>query len=333
MLGQRGRVVVAILALAFGSSALAQGKSPAVDYPRKPITALMGFAPGGGSDVMLSMVRPQLEKVLKATLVPVYKPGSGSDIAATELASSKPDGYTVFVSCTPMIPINAYVRETAYKNSDLIFVANVVTDPGIFVVRAESPYKTMADVIKAAKEKPGTLSVGVASAPGDDWFAMHLFEKAAGVKLNIVPFAGDGPSWQAALAGHVDATSNNLSIVYAQLRAGRLRALAIMSDKRSPITPEIPTFKELGYDFTSGSSRGFSMPKNTPRPIVEKFAAAVKQVMETEEFKANALKTAFPYDYQGPDEYAAYMTKLDAAYRPLWDRYGKTDEASGAKPK
>jgi len=99
-----------------------------------------------------------------------------------ELATSKPDGYTVVISCTPMVPINAYVRETSYKISDLAFVANVVTDPGIFVVRAESPFKTIADVIKAAKEKPGTIAVGVASAPGDDWFAMHMFEGDSQIK-------------------------------------------------------------------------------------------------------------------------------------------------------
>lgn len=331
MLRRNGCAIAAFLTIGLSTNAIAQGASAAGDYPKKPVTALMGFAPGGGSDVMLSMVRPQLEKLLKTTLVPVYKPGSGSDIAATELAMSKADGYTVFVSCTPMIPINAYVRETSYKVSDLAFVANVVTDPGVFVVRAESPYQTIADVIKAAKEKPGALSVGVASAPGDDWFAMHQFEGAAQVKFNIVPFAGDGPSWQAALAGHIDATSNNLGIVYPQMRAGKLRALAIMSDKRSPIVPDIPTFKELGYNFTSGSSRGFAMPKNTPKAVVDMFANAVKQVMSTEEFKANALKTAFPYDYQGPEEYAAYMKSLDTVYRPLWDKYGKSPSAAAPK--
>ncbi|MDA8093972.1 MAG: tripartite tricarboxylate transporter substrate binding protein [Betaproteobacteria bacterium] len=331
MLKRTGCAIAAFLTVALAANAFAQGTAPTGDYPKKPITALMGFAPGGGSDVMLSMVRPQLEKLLKTTLVPVYKPGAGSDIAATELAMSKPDGYTVFVSCTPMIPINAYVRETSYKVADLAFVANVVTDPGVFVVRAESPYKTIADVIKAAKSKPGALSVGVASAPGDDWFAMHQFEGAAQIKFNIVPFPGDGPSWQAALAGHVDATANNLGIVYPQMRAGKLRALAIMSDKRSPIVPDIPTFKELGYNFTSGSSRGFAMPKNTPKPIVDMFANAVKQLMSTEEFKANALKTAFPYDYQGPEEYSAYMKSLDTVYRPLWDKFGKS--ADGGSPK
>jgi tripartite-type tricarboxylate transporter receptor subunit TctC len=320
--------VAAALTAGFATGVCAQS---ATDYPRKPVTTLMGFAPGGGSDVMLSMVRPQLEKLLKTTLVPVYKPGSGSDLAATELAQSKPDGYTVFISCTPMIPINAYVRETAYKVSDLAFVANVVTDPGVLVVRGESPYKNVAELIKAARDKQGALSVGVASAPGDDWFAMHLLERASKTKFNIVPFSGDGPSWQAALAGHIDATANNLGIVYPQMRAGKLRALAIMSDNRSPIVTDIPTFKELGYNFTSGSARGFSMPKNTPKPIIDKFANAVKEVMSTEEFKANAIKTAFPYDYMGPEQYTAYMKSLDGVYRPLWDQYGKTAAAAEAK--
>lgn len=333
MLKRTGCAVVMFLAVALATNVFAQGTSAKVDYPRKPINTLMGFAPGGGSDVMLSMVRPHLEKMLKTTFVPVYKPGSGSDIALTELAMSKPDGYTVVISCTPNVPINAYVRETSYKISDFAFTANVVTDPGIFVVRAESPHKTIADVIKAAKEKPGTFSVGVSSAPGDDWFAMHMFEGAAQIKLNIVPFPGDGPSWQAALAGHIDATSNNLGIVYPQLRAGKLRALAIMTDKRSPIIPDVPTFKELGYNFTSGSSRGFAMPKNTPKAIIDILANAVKQVVNTEEFKVNALKTAFPTDYQGPEEYAAYIKKLDVIYRPLWDKYGKSPDAAAPKAK
>lgn len=312
------------VALALVTTMLCAGVSSAVDYPRKPINVLIGFAPGGGSDVMLSMVRPLLEKTLKTTLVPVYKPGAGSDIALTELATSKPDGYTVVISCTPQVPINAVVRETQYKLSDMVFVANVVTDPGILVVRTESPYKTLADILKAMKEQPGKITVGVSSAPGDDWFAVHMLQAAAKVEANIVPFSGDGPSWQAALAGHVDASANNLGIVYPQVKGGKLRALAIMTEKRTPYLPDVPTFKELGYNFTSGSSRGFSMPRETPRAIIEAFAGAVKQVMEAEEFKANADKTAFPSDYQGPEEYTAYIKKLDGVYRPLWDKYGKT---------
>jgi putative tricarboxylic transport membrane protein len=313
-----------ILTLALTFALALAGLTQAAEYPRKPINVLIGFAPGGGSDVMLSMVRPLLERNLKTTLVPVYKPGAGSDIALTELASSRPDGYTTVISCTPQVPINPVVRQTQYKIGDLVLAANVVTDPGILVVRAESPYKTVADFAKAAKEQPGKLSAGVSSAPGDDWFAVHMFQEAAKVELNIVTFSGDGPSWQAALAGHTESSFNNLSIVYSQVKGGKLRALALMADKRSPFLPDVPTFKELGYNFTSGSSRGFSFPKETPKAIVTTFASAVKQVMDSAEFKANAEKTAFPSDYQNPEEYTVYIKKLDSIYRPLWDKFGKT---------
>ena len=316
---------VKLLALIAVAVALATAAgAQAAEYPRKPINVLIGFAPGGGSDVMLSMVRPHLEKLFKTTMVPVYKPGSGADIAFTELAMSKPDGYTVGITTTPQVPINPIVRETQWKVSDLIPVANVVTDPGILVVRADGPLKTLADFLKAAKEQPGKLTVGASSAPGDDWFAMLMLNAAAKIETNIVPFSGDGPSWQAALAGHTDASANNLSIVYAQVKAGKLRPLALMADKRTPFLPDVPTFKELGYDFTSGSARGFSMPKGTPKEIVNIFAGTVKQVMDSAEFKSNAEKTAFPSDYQNPEEYAAYLKKLEGVYRPLWETYGKS---------
>ena len=330
MISSRRRTLITALSAAAAlavTGPAAWGQAAA--YPNKPINVLIGFAPGGGSDVMLTMVRPQLEKLLKTTLVPVYKPGAGSDIALTELAQAKPDGYTIGITTTPQIPINPVVRKTPYSLSDLILTANVVTDPGILVVRADGPIKTMADFAKAARDKPGAISVGVSSAPGDDWFAVHMYQEAAKVKLNIVTFSGDGPSWQAALAGHTDGSFNNLGIVYPQVKGGKLRALAIMTDARSPHLPDVPTFRELGFNVTSGSARGFSFPKGTPREIVNAFANAVKQVMDSPEFKAIADKTAFPSDYQGPDAYAAAIRKMEGVYRPLWDRFGATAQAPG----
>ena len=159
---------------------------------------------------------------------------------------------------------------------------------------------------------------------------MHMFQEASGSKYNIVPFSGDGPSWQAALAGHVDASSNNLGIVYGQVKAGALRALAVMTDKRSPFLPDVPTFKELGYDVHERQCpRVRDACEDPRRQIVDKFAAAVKEVMDSPEFKENAAKTAFPSDYMGRRSYAAYMTKLGEIYRPLWDKYGK--EAAAPK--
>lgn len=300
-----------------------QPQATEVDWPKQNITVVIGYAPGGGSDVMLSAVRPGLEKVLKTTLVPVYKPGSGSDIALTEVAKAKPDGYTMVVTTTPQVYINPVVRQTLYKFSDFALAANVVTDPGILVVRAEHPFKTLDDLIKAAKEKPGKVTVGVSSAPSDDWFAGIMLEQGAGIDLNIVVFSGDGPSWQAALGGQIDVSANNLGIVYPQIKAGKLRALAIMSEQRSPYLPDVPTMRELGYDIVSGSSRGFAMPKDTPKEIVETFAKAVKQVMDSEEFKAMAKETAFPAHYLGPAEFTAFLQKQEATYKDLWEKFGK----------
>lgn len=325
------KMLFAALAVATLTTTASAAWAQAANYPTRPINVLIGFAPGGGSDVMLTMVRPHLEKLLKTTLVPVYKPGAGADIAFTELAQSKPDGYTVGITTTPQIPINPIVRKTPYSVADMVLTANVVTDPGIVVVRTESPFKTMADLTKAAREKPGAISAGVSSAPGDDWFAIHMYQEATKTKLNIVTFAGDGPSWQAALAGHTDSSFNNLGIVYPQIKGGKLRALAIMTETRSPYLPDVPTFKELGYNVISGSARGFSFPKGTPREIVNTFANAVKQVMDSPEFKANAEKTAFPADFQGPEAYAASIKRMEAVYKPLWERFGATAQAPAAK--
>ncbi len=324
---RRRLVVTAVSAAAALTAAAPAAWGQAAGYPSRPINVLIGFAPGGGSDVMLTMVRPQLEKILKTTLVPVYKPGAGSDLALTELAQAKPDGYTIGITTTPQIPINPVVRKTPYSLSDLILTANVVTDPGILVVRTESPIKTLADFTKTAAAQPGKISVGVSSAPGDDWFAVHMYQQAAKVKLNIVTFSGDGPSWQAALAGHTDGSFNNLGIVYPQVKGGKLRAIALMTEARSPHLPDVPTFRELGYNIISGSARGFSFPKGTPKEIVSAFANAVKQVMDSPDFKANAEKTAFPSDFQGPDGYAAMIKKMEGVYKPLWDQYGSTAQA------
>lgn len=325
------KMVFTALAVATLGATASAAWGQAAAYPSRPINVLIGFAPGGGSDVMLTMVRPQLEKLLKTTLVPVYKPGAGADIAFTELAQSKPDGYTVAITTTPQIPINPIVRKTPYTVADMILTANVVTDPGIVVVRTESPFKSMADLTKAAREKPGAISAGVSSAPGDDWFAIHMYQEATKTKLNIVTFSGDGPSWQAALAGHTDSSFNNLGIVYPQVKGGKLRALAIMTETRSPYLPDVPTFKELGYNVISGSARGFSFPKGTPKEIVNTFANAVKQVMDSPEFKANAEKTAFPADFQGPDAYAASIKRMEGVYKPLWERFGATAAAPASK--
>lgn len=314
------------------SSSPAADTAKKLDWPKDNITVMIGYAPGGGSDTLLSAVRPGLEKELGVTMVPVYKPGSGSDIALTEAARAKKDGYTIVISTTPQIYINPVVRQTQYKTADFQPVANVVTDPGVLVVRADSPIKDFKDLVEKAKAAPGTMTVGVSSAPSDDWFTTLMVEEAASIDVSPVIFTGgDGPSWQAALGGQIDVSANNLGITYPQIKAGKLRVLAIASAERSPFIPDVPTFKELGFEIQNGCSRGFVMPAGTPREVVDAFANALKKVMDTEEFKAHAKEIAFPSDFKGPDEYAALIKQQSVRGTELWNKYSKELSSTPSK--
>lgn len=343
---KRGRFVLFVLGVAFLSlvltiSACSAKKGPTessptkngsssnssptkkTDWPTKPVNILIGFAAGGPTDVMLQTVRPGVEKKLGQALVPVNKPGSGGDIAWTELKGARPDGYTLGAINSPNILTNPKARQTAYTINDLRPIANVMTDPGVILVSAQSPIKSLEDLIKAAKTKPGALTVGVAGVPGDDWLGVQMLQQLAGIELKIVPFEGDGPSMQAVMGGHTDLNFNNMNLVLPQIKAGKVRALAVLAEKRFPLLPDVPTASELGYKVVMGSSRGFAGPKGLPQEIVDALAAAIKEAMETEEFKQMIRETGFPADYKGPAEYEKYLNDSSAAVSQLMDKYYK----------
>ncbi|MCL5045603.1 MAG: tripartite tricarboxylate transporter substrate binding protein [Actinobacteria bacterium] len=293
-----------------GESTKQETKKPEpVKFPTKPITVIQGFKPGGGSDQLAQMIQPRLEKILGQSFVNVYKPGATGAIAWNELATStKNDGYTISITNTPMLQANYLLNpEHKYTVDMLEPIANIVTDPGVLVVKADGPLKTWKDFVDKAKENSGKVSVGNSGVGGDDYFNVILIEKLAGIKLNSVPFEGDGPSWQAALGGQIDASSNNLAITYPMLKAGKLRALAVYSDKRVPMLPDVPTLKELGINVVGGSSRGYSAPKGTPKEIIDILANAMEKVVNDPEFKKSAQELSVVIDFKKTDGYKSYL--------------------------
>lgn len=294
-----------------------------IDYPTKPITVLQGFKPGGGSDQLAQLIQPRLEKILKQSFVNVYKPGATGAIAWTELANSKPDGYTISITNTPMLQANYLMnKDIKYTLADLAPIANIVTDPGILVVRADGPFKSIQDFIDYAKKNPGKASVGNSGVGGDDYFSIIMIEKAAGIKLNSVPFEGDGPSWQAALGGHIDASSNNLGITYPLIKAGKLRALAIYAEKRVPMLPDVPTLKEIGINVVAGSSRGYSAPKGTPREILEISANAMEQAVKDPEVIKAAESMSLVLDFKKLDDYKRYLENDEQKFKKIIEEQG-----------
>ncbi len=186
-------------------------------------------------------------------------------------------------------------------------IANVVTDPNVLVVSPDSPFKTFEDFMNACKAKPGTVTVSYSGLGGDDALAIMRLEKLTGIKTQLVPFDSDAPSWQAAMANKVDVSMNNLGVVYPQVKAGNLRVLGILSEKRYHLLPDVPTLKELGYDLVGGSSRGYSAPKGLPADVKATLIDAFKKMAEDPDFIKACESRALAIDMKYGDDYAAFF--------------------------
>ena len=314
-------LVAFLLLTVLAAGVWAGGKAEEAAYPSKPITVLQGFQPGGGSDALAQLTQPFLEKILGKSFVNQYIPGATGAIAWTQLAKQSPkDAYTISITNPPMLQTNYIMNvEIKYNINELDPIANVVTDPGIIVVAKDSPFKTIEDFWNAAKANPGKITVGNSGVGGDDFFTTLIAEKATGLKFQMVPFQGDGPSWQAAMGGKIDASFNNLGITFPQIKAGNLRALALFAEKRDPNIPDVPTLKELGFNVVSGSSRGYSAPKGIPKAAKDKLIAAFAEMAKDPEFQKAAAARALPLDIKLGDEYGKYLADQEAAFKEIWD--------------
>lgn len=288
--------------------------------PGNEVTVLQGFQAGGGSDALAQLVQPYLSKELGVNFVNRYQPGATGAIAWTQLAQqTAPDGRTVSITNTPMLMTNYIMNPSIrYSIDEITPLANVVTDPGIIVVSKDSKYKTIQEFLDAVKASPGRVTIGNSGVGGDDFFSVIMIEKATGLKFQQVPFAGDGPSWAAALANKIDASANNLGITYPQIKAGNMRALAVFTEQRVPELPDVPTMKELGINVVAGSSRGYSAPKGMPEAARKEFIAAMERVMQNPDFKRDAAARAMVIDFKGGDDYMSFLKNQEVAFNQIW---------------
>ena len=285
------------------------------------VTVLMGFKPGGGSDALAQLVQPFLAEELGVNFVNQYVPGATGAIAWTQLAKQvEPDGETVSVTNTPMLMTNYIMNDAiTYTLDEITPIANIVTDPGVVVVSPDSPFQTFEDLVAAARENPGTVTVGNSGVGGDDFFTSVLLEQEADVELQKVPFEGDGPSWAAAMGDKIDASFNNVGITYPQVKEGNLRALAVFAEERLPELPDVPTAKELGYDLVAGSSRGYSGPGDFPEEARQQLIDALGRVVENPEFQEAAAAQAMAVDFIPGEEYEAFLQRQEEEFRGVWD--------------
>jgi tripartite-type tricarboxylate transporter receptor subunit TctC len=302
-----------------GLLALAAGAAHA-EWPKdNPIEIVVAFAPGGSTDVMARAMQPFLEKELGAKIVIVNKPGASGEIAYTYLSQAKPDGYTFSFINTPGYLSMQVQRKLRYDPKVIRAVARIVDDPSAFVVKADSPFKTLKDLAAHAKANPRKVFIGSSGVGTDDHLAMILLELAADVVLTHVPFSGASETRTNLLGGHITVGGLNVS-EFGDGDAKSFRPLVLFSDKRSPEAPDVPTAKEQGFDIFMSSERGLAAHRDVPVDIRARFAAAVKRVVEDPEFVAKAKQLSLPLAYLSGEDWDKQMPKSLQDFQTIWDK-------------
>jgi tripartite-type tricarboxylate transporter receptor subunit TctC len=277
------RRLFALLALVFASSAgLAQ------DYPAKPIKLVVPFPPAGGTDIMSRVVAQHLNDNNKWTVVIDNRPGAGGNIGVNAAAKSPPDGYTLVMGQTSNLAINASLyKDLPYDPiRDLAPVVLVGEGPIAIAVRADSPIKSLADLVAAAKAKPGAVTM---ASPGSGTVA-HLsgvrLMQVAGVKFEHIPYKGASAAIPDLLGGNVDFYMSSVPSIQAQAASGRVRVVAVTSRRRSPIFPNVPTVAETYPGFQGVTWFGILAPAGTPAPIVAKLNGAINRALKDPKVRA-----------------------------------------------
>jgi tripartite-type tricarboxylate transporter receptor subunit TctC len=315
--GRRALLAAGAAALALPRPALSQGQWPA----GRPIEVVVGFAPGGGTDVMVRALAPLLAaEIPGANFVVLNRAGAGGETAYVAIQSARPDGHTLGAINTPgylSVPIERRVR---YDRTKIRPIARLVDDPTAFVVRQSSPHKTLRDLVEAARRKPGTISVGSSGVGTDDHLGLTLLQAATGTDFIHTPYAGAGLVKNAVLAGHIDVAGLNLGeIGVLGQESPPLRALAAMGEKRWELMPNVPTFREEGVDAVMTSERGLAAPRGIPDEIAARLQDAVARVMAKPEWLEKAKQLELPLAYLPGAEWEAQMPAQEARYRRIWD--------------
>jgi len=318
-----------VLATASVSLALAlfAGAVMAQAYPAKPIRLIVPFPPGGGTDIAARTIANKLTDSVKWTFVVENKPGAGGNLGVEQAVRSPADGYTLVVGQTSNLAINPtlYAKLAYDPLRDLSPVALIVSAPVVFVVAANSRYASLGDLLAAAKTDPGGVTF---ASPGNgtvSHLAGELLQRATGVKLTHVPYKGAAQALTDTLGGQVQSLMSSVPSALSQIRAGRLRAIAVTSAKRTPELPDAPTIAESGYrGFEANTWYGLLAPAGTPAPIIARLNDEVNRVLRTPEVRERLASEGGEALGGSPEQFASFLKAEHA-------KWGRIVRESGAR--
>lgn len=311
------------VATAFAAT-LAMGLSSAhAAYPDKPIKLVVPFAPGGGADLIARTLAVELQKELGQTVFVENKPGAGTIIGSEMVAKSAPDGYTLLVSSIAH-SVNPSLMEKLPYSTEKAFtpVSLVVRSPNVLVVRADSPYKTVKDIIEAAKAKPNQLTYASPGNGTSSHLAGALFADLSKIQIQHITYKGSAPALTDLLGGQTDILFGTSGSVGPFIDNGKLRALAVTSATRSSAYPSVPTMIEAGVPgYVTEGWYGLHAPAGTPAAVIDKLNVATRKAAQTEFFKSKLIHEGMVPQTGSPAEYEAFVRAEIAR----WSKLVKSD--------
>jgi tripartite-type tricarboxylate transporter receptor subunit TctC len=287
--------------------------------PGRPITIIVAYPPGGGTDVTARIVAPLLQAELGTTVNVENKAGAGGQVGFTELSRARPDGYTIGYLILPTV-ITTYLdpeRQAVFGRDSFQLLGMQDNDVGVVAVLKDSPHQTLRDLVEAARANPDTITTADSGIMSDDHIAAVKLGEAANVKFRVVHFDGSAPGRTALMGGHIDSYFGNVSELTAQMKADQIRMLAVFDNERSMFYPDVPTAKEEGYEVLSGVHRGMAMPAGAPPAVVERLSTALKKVYDSREFQDKMDELRYAPLYMDPAEYRAFWTQYEEDMKPI----------------
>lgn len=279
-------------------------------YPSRPISMIVPFPPGGVADITGRPTAAALEKVLKQPVTINNRPGAGGKVGNAAVANAKPDGYTIMMALSSVSVLpeadKLFDLKPAYTLEQLAPVALISADPVILVVHPAVPAKTLPELVALARQKQGQLSFSTSGVYGALHLPMEMFLHALNLKMRAVHSTGGGPAITMVLGGHVDMTVGGPAAITAQVNAGKLRPVVGWGARRHEAFPNVPTFRELGYDIEYYIWAGMFAPKATPDPVMRVLRDATRKAVEDPDFRTSMARVNSPVQYLDAPEFAKY---------------------------
>lgn len=291
-------------------------------FPSKPITIIVPWSPGGRTDLVARMVAPFYGKILGQPVVVFNQSGAGGIVGFKSVSTGRPDGYTLGIAGAGLM-ILQYTGEVKIRWEEFKWIGQIYIASATVSVNAESPWKTIEDFVDYARKNPMKLKHGNSGHGGGTTLLFSEgFAKEAGIKLIQIPYKGDGPAALGLASKEVDVNCSPLGVVRPLMEANKIRVLALQADRRSPQFPDIPTLKEKGINWSTGTFEGLIVPKDTPEEIVTVLELALEKAMKDTSLGESFKKLDVVVEYRNLKDFTVYVEQQDKKYYGLLKETG-----------